>query len=84
MKILTGLDVNENKSTLFFSKGETIKQQIADALHFRMGNLPDIYLGIPLSNNKLQTRDFGYLIDKVNKKFSQWTVKCSTSMVELN
>lgn len=32
-------------------------------------------LGIPFSNNKLKTRDFGWLIKKINKKFSHWHIR---------
>lgn len=59
----------------FFSKGTNDKHQIADILKINIGTLPMMYLGIPLSNNKLKTRDFGYLIDKKIKKISHWNSK---------
>lgn len=59
LKSLTGLDINKNKSTLFFSKGANNKQQIANIPNINIGNLPIIYLGIPLSNNKLKARHYG-------------------------
>lgn len=71
VKFSAGLDLNENKSALFFSKGGNHKQQIADILNITIGNIPVIYLGIPLFN-KLKAKDFGDLIDKINKKISQW------------
>lgn len=67
LRILSGLDLNENKLTLFFNKGANHKQFITDILNFNIENLPMIYLGIPMSNTKLKTRDFGFLIDKINK-----------------
>lgn len=64
---VSGLNLNANKSTLFFSKKAKHKIQIANILNINIGNLPFIYLGIPLSYNKLKARDFGWLIDKINK-----------------
>lgn len=46
LKIFTGLDLNENKSTLFFGKGANCKQQVASILNICIGNLPVLYLGI--------------------------------------
>lgn len=71
----TGLEINERKSTLFFRKGAKSKQLISDMLNINSGNLPIIYLGIPLSSNKLKARDCGELIDKVNKKHNHWNNK---------
>ena len=68
MHYLTGLEMNENKSCLYFSKGARNKQSIMDIIKIKSGHLPIIYLGIPLSHNKLKARDFGHLIDKINKK----------------
>jgi hypothetical protein len=68
----TGLDINSGKSSVFFSKGAKCKQKIVDIIKIKPDNLPIKYLGIPLSNNTLKARDFGLLIDKINKKFSNW------------
>lgn len=68
LNTFTGLDINENKSTMFFSKGANNKQLISYILNIKCGSLPIIYLGIPLSSNKLKARDYGWLIDKINKK----------------
>lgn len=68
LKTLYGLEFNANKSTLFFSKGASNKQHIADSLNINIGNLPTLYLDIPLSNNILKAMDFGWLMDKINKK----------------
>lgn len=57
------------------SKGAQSKQQIADCLNIKIGNLPVLYLGVPLSNNMLKARDFGYLIDKINKKINHKSSK---------
>lgn len=67
LKVFTGLDINENKSIVYFSKESKNKKQIADFLKINTGNSPTTYLGIPLSNNILKTRYFGCLIDKINK-----------------
>lgn len=72
---ITGLELDSRKSTLFFSKGARNKYQIAETLKLNIGSLPIIYLGIPLSKNKLRARDFGWLIDKINKKISHWQSK---------
>jgi hypothetical protein len=72
---ITGLELNPKKTTLFLSKGAINKNQIANTLNVSIGNLPIIYLGIPLSNNKLRARDFGELIDQINKKFNHWHSK---------
>lgn len=69
---ITELELNPKKSTLFLSKGATNKNQIANTFNIHIGNLPIIYLGIPLSNNKLRAKDFGGLIDQINKKFNHW------------
>lgn len=75
LKHFTGLNVNENKSTFYFSKGATKKQQIVDILNVSVGNLPLMYLDISLSNNVLKARDFRRLIDKINKKIKHWSNK---------
>lgn len=66
----TGLDLNYNKYTMFFSKGAKNKHQIANTLKISTGNLPFMYLGIALSSNKSKARDFDWSIDKINKKFN--------------
>lgn len=44
-------------------------------LNISIGSLPVMYLGIPLSNNKLKARDFGPLIENIHKKFNHWKNK---------
>lgn len=75
MKFYSGLELNTEKSKIFFSKGAKFKQEIADIIKFKVDNLPIIYLGIPLSNISLKSRDFGWLIDKINKKFNHWQTR---------
>lgn len=69
----SGLSMNEQKSILFFSKGTKNKDLIASIINVKLGTLPIIYLGIPLSHNKLKCRGFGPLINKINKKFNHWS-----------
>lgn len=46
-----------------------------DTIKVKIDNLPINYLGTPLSHNKLKARDYGPLIEKINKKFNQWSSK---------
>lgn len=62
--------MNENKSTLFASNRAHNRHSILDIIKVKSDNFPMVYLRIPLSHNKLKTRDFGPLIDKINKKLS--------------
>lgn len=48
------------------------KEHIKNILRVQSENLQITYLRIPLSHSKLKSRDFGILLDKINKKFNHW------------
>lgn len=75
MQINAGLVMNENKSSMFFSKGTKDRQVINEIINVKNENLPIIHLGIPFLHNKLKAIDYGPLIDKINKTFSRWRSK---------
>lgn len=68
MQQVASLMLSDNKSNIVFSKGARYRQDISDIIKVKPANLPIVYLGIPLSQSKLKARDFGLLIDKINKK----------------
>ncbi|XP_020266263.1 uncharacterized protein LOC109841729 [Asparagus officinalis] len=68
----TGLGINKSKSKIFFSKGCRNKDILSSVIGISSGSLPVKYLGLPLSFNYPNAKDFLPLIDKVRKKIEGW------------
>jgi hypothetical protein len=69
----TGLKINYNKSTLVPMHVPPAKlQRIVRLLQCQQGTFPQVYLGLPLSNVKLNLSAFTPLIAKVDKRLSGW------------
>jgi len=78
----TGLHINTDKSTIYFSKGCANKAELRDILGFREGHLPIKYLGMPLSATYPKPRQFSSLIVKCRQRMEGWsnnTIFCSES-----
>jgi hypothetical protein len=91
---LSGLKINSQKSEAFiFGCEDQEKRRIANMLNCQLGVLPMEYLGIPISDVKLDMGAFNGLGDKVAKRVPSWkgrhmssrgrlilTNKCLTSL----
>ena len=70
----TGLTVNQNKSTIFFSKSCLNQEELRSIIGFVEGSFPSKYLGLPLSPTYLKPRHFSSLIDKCRGKLESWSM----------
>ncbi|KAL9681661.1 hypothetical protein QQ045_013448 [Rhodiola kirilowii] len=72
----SGLKVNEDKSCIFF--GASVNQMdegiLADAINYKVGRLPFIYLGFPLDSRSLKPSKYG-IIDKMSGKIKGWSAR---------
>ncbi|XP_050222570.1 uncharacterized protein LOC126672659 [Mercurialis annua] len=72
----TGLELNVNKSCIYFSGvEENMKKDIIDEIGFKEGNLPVCYLGVPLISKRLTREDCCRLVDRITNRVSHWTVR---------
>ena len=66
-----GLDVNLNKSQVFFMNiAPTTQRNIIWILGFSRGAMPSKYLGIPLGVGKLKKTSWHELLDKMKQRLS--------------
>lgn len=73
LQLLSGLQVNINKSLAFFgSCNVQTKRQILSTLGFQEGNLPVRYLGLPLFSARMNENHCQPLIDKSQGRINQW------------
>ena len=73
---ISGLAVNLSKSELLCSKtDEQQAQAMADLMGCRLGSFPFNYLGLPLSNKKLNKPTFFPLIQKFQDRLASWAAK---------
>ena len=72
-KRVTGLQINERKSEIFFSKmNEVEADMLASTLNVVQGSFPVKYLGLPLSTGKWKTSDCEKLVDKIAGRINTW------------
>jgi len=50
-------------------------QDIANALNYKIGQMPLKYLGFPISAKKLGVSAFKLMVDKMRKKLQPWKGK---------
>lgn len=77
---ISGQDVNESKSNLFFPKNTNIEliDEFEQFLNIKSTHDLGTYLGFPLTQNKPSKNKLSFLIDKVNAKLANWKSKCLT------
>ncbi|XP_057811557.1 uncharacterized protein LOC131025787 [Salvia miltiorrhiza] len=71
---ISGQSFNPEKSQIFFSnKVPTfLRHSITRTLPFSVGNLPFIYLGVPIFKGKVRAAHLRSIHDKILNKFSRW------------
>lgn len=71
--LATGLKINYSKSTLVpMHVPQDRLQRIVRLLQCQQASFPQVYLGLPLSNVKLNLSAFAPLISKVDRRLSGW------------
>ena len=69
----TGLKINYHKSTVVpMQVPESQLRRLLKVLHCQCADFPQVYLGLPLSNVKLNLAAFAPLIAKVDKQLAGW------------
>lgn len=72
--------INEGKSFIyFFNTPKIIQRRIAGILHFQIGTLPFVYLGIPLVVCSLPKLFWKGILDKFRNLVSHWTCRWLSS-----
>ncbi|KAL9684852.1 hypothetical protein QQ045_022294 [Rhodiola kirilowii] len=72
----SGLDVNVNKSAMYFGGCDEAEQQFfAQAVGFQVGKLPFSYLGVLLDGRSLRRQAYEGLIDKMTSKIRAWATR---------
>ncbi|GJX90624.1 hypothetical protein Tco_0343950 [Tanacetum coccineum] len=75
-KRVSGLVPSIPKSTVFFCNvGNTMKNEILGIMPFLEGNLPAMYLGVPLISSRLLNRDCKILVEKAKNRIGDWKNK---------
>lgn len=69
------LDINNDKSTICFSKNSKNYNIISTTLNINLGSFPLKYLGIPLSVGIPKASHFSPLLDEIFKWFVGWKSK---------
>ncbi|GKC32155.1 RNA-directed DNA polymerase, eukaryota, reverse transcriptase zinc-binding domain protein [Tanacetum coccineum] len=73
----SGLYPSIAKSTVYFGNvPNNVKCSILTMMPFEEGELPARYLGVPLVSRRLNKEDCRYLIERVQKRTSDWRNKC--------
>jgi hypothetical protein len=71
--IATGLHINFHKSTTVpMHVDDNLLPQLLQVLQCQQATFPQVYLGLPLSNTKLNLQAFAPLIVKVDRRLSGW------------
>ncbi|CAN1162171.1 LINE-1 reverse transcriptase homolog [Linum perenne] len=83
---MSGLQLNPDKSEIFFSRSvsSNVRMAIVRSSGFIEGLLPVRYLGVPLTSGKLRSADCGILVERITKKIPGWKVKCLSYAGRLN
>ena len=72
-KLLSGLLINFNKSSLYQLEPSSLDLTVVSSLlHWRMGNFPFTYLGLPLKPTSLFKTDWHSLLDRIDKRLASW------------
>lgn len=73
----SGIKVSIDKSRVYFSDNTDfwIKEAVCGVLGMEATEDFGKYLGVPTINGRTSTRDYQYLVDKVNDKLSGWKAK---------
>jgi hypothetical protein len=70
----SGMDINKEKSQLFFFNTPIpVQLHITNILGFTHSSLPSKYLGIPLINKSLRNNSWEGLLSSMGKRLSSWT-----------
>ena len=73
---VSGLDVNAEKSQVFFFNTPTVTQRkIGRILGFSKGTMPSKYLGVPPRQGNIRKVSWKDLIDKIKAILANWTLK---------
>ncbi|XP_019100906.1 PREDICTED: uncharacterized protein LOC109132897 [Camelina sativa] len=74
-KLLSGLSMNRDKSTLFVAGvPENLRAQMQQQ-GFSIGSFPVRYLGMPLLHRKPRKNDYSPLLDNIRARFNSWASK---------
>ena len=74
---MSGMKINYNKSEIFgFGIDTELQEEVARVFGCIVGQLPMIYLGLPVNDIKISKAQFSYVSDKANKRLATW--KCDT------
>ncbi|XP_059623105.1 uncharacterized protein LOC132266268 [Cornus florida] len=71
-KAISGLQVNQEKSSIIYSTSVRGITRLSSILHFQTESFPYKYLSLPLSNNRLRSGDLRLLLDKINSRLAHW------------
>ncbi|KAL9667049.1 hypothetical protein QQ045_001395 [Rhodiola kirilowii] len=73
----SGLEVNGNKSTIYFGGcGEEEQWTLAQAVGVNVGKLPFSYLGVLLDGRSLRRSAYDGIVDKMTSKIKSWASRC--------
>lgn len=75
IKLYAGLQINENKIKIYFSKACNSKREILNVLMFQQSELPIKYLRLPLSCSQIKDSDCAKLHDIILSKLDNWSSK---------
>jgi len=77
---MTGLKINYHKSEVLVLGAERNEQErVANMLNCSIGNLPMIYLGIPISDAHLGIKALSGIVAKIRKRLQPWKGKHMSS-----
>lgn len=73
----SGQKLSEEKTRIFFSKnvGRSLKHEICQESGFQVTDDLGKYLGVPILHEKVNSRTFQFILDKVDQRLSNWKVK---------
>lgn len=76
----SGLNINFSKSIVFCSPNTCprIKRIIGEVASITVTDNMGKYLGIPILQKRVSKNTFGYILDKMNRKLSNWKSKSLT------
>lgn len=75
-KNLSGLDVNPEKSEIFFGGYSEIQVNVLSALQgIRVGSFPSRYLGLPLNPARISFATLQPFLERITNKLHAWTVR---------
>jgi hypothetical protein len=74
---MSGMKINYNKSEIFgISLTPELQEEVAKTFGYRVGQMPMIFLGLPVSDTKITKTQLSYVSDKANRRLATW--KCDT------